>query len=119
AILVIGVGIHARERTDTPRRGPSARAFAVGYGDALAALDDRQHLPAGNKNRIECLHTLPARCADALRPGPPRPRRARSRLTKRRYSVISPRYEAKSAPTPASAGAGILRAKALIILESP
>src|SRR5262249_10349148 len=69
ALPVIGIGVDAGERTDAAGRRPSSRAFAIGYGDALAALDQRQYFPSGDDDRLERLHAA----SGALMSGEPVP----------------------------------------------
>src|ERR1700722_15257428 len=56
AVAVVTVGIHARESANPARCRPGARAFAVGYGYALAAFDERQHFTAGDNKTVEGFH---------------------------------------------------------------
>src|SRR5206468_12286720 len=46
ALVVIGIGIHARKCADPATSGPSAGALAVRDRDALAAFNQRQHFPS-------------------------------------------------------------------------
>ncbi len=53
AVRVRVVGVDARERAHPAGLRPSARAFAVGHGNAFAAFDQRQDLAARNHHRFE------------------------------------------------------------------
>ena len=56
AVLVVEVGIDAREGAH-PRTGrPRPRALAVGDGDALAAFDQGQGFASGDAYGVERLH---------------------------------------------------------------
>ena len=45
---IVGIRVHPGERADPARRRPRAAALPVGDGDALAALDERRNLLAGD-----------------------------------------------------------------------
>jgi len=58
AVLVVSVGIDAREGGDTAGGSPGARAFTIGDVDALATLDDGKDFATGNDDGVE-LHEIP------------------------------------------------------------
>ena len=61
AVLVIGIGVDARERADAAAGGPGAGALAVGDGNALAPLDERQHIAPREAHRIGLVdHVVPS-----------------------------------------------------------
>src|SRR5690348_11414382 len=55
AVGIVGIGIDAGEGANPVARSPGAGAFAVGNGDALAALDQRPDLAAGDDDGLQCL----------------------------------------------------------------
>src|SRR5215469_632526 len=76
--LVGAIGIDAGEGADAARRGPGAGTLAIRHRDALAALDQRQHLPARDDERFQGNHAAvppssAARCATPVAPGAARP----------------------------------------------
>src|SRR5579864_190557 len=56
ALRVVAVGLDAGESADASGSSPGTGAFAVGDGNALAALDEREHLAAGNHQRFQRNH---------------------------------------------------------------
>ena len=58
AVLVIAVGIDAGKSADAAGRSPGAGAFAVGHGNAFAALNERQHFTAGNDKTFKRFHAI-------------------------------------------------------------
>src|SRR5205823_2981817 len=59
------VGDDPGKRADPTRSSPGARALAIRYRYALAALDERVHIAAGNPERNERLHRMAPCSADA------------------------------------------------------
>ncbi len=54
--LVVEIGIDAREGGDAARGRPGARAFAVGDGNAFAALHQGEDFTTGNNQGLQRFH---------------------------------------------------------------
>src|SRR5215469_9420155 len=52
-VLVEAIGVDTRESADAAACRPSARAFAVRHGNALAALDEWQHFASRHQHGVE------------------------------------------------------------------
>src|SRR6185312_17328682 len=56
-VLIEAIGIHRAEGADPAGKSPVAGRNAVGDGDALAALNQRQHVDAAHPDRVDCPHS--------------------------------------------------------------
>ena len=71
AIGIARVSVDPGERADPAACGPGAGALAVGDGDSLAALDQRQDLHTGDDDWLEIDHAASDRAAFEDRAGHP------------------------------------------------
>ena len=69
ANLVVIVGVDGAECTGPARLRPPAGAYARGYADAFAALNQRQHIDTTHSDRIYVFHRTPCFAAHTLRAG--------------------------------------------------